>query len=133
MGARNPSQSEAERLDWLRLYRSENVGPATFFRLIEHFGSANRALEALPDLARRGGGKRPIKVAAKSIAESELDALAKLGATLLLATDPDFPVPLRSVETVPFLTIRGNVALLARPTVAIVGARNASSAGRRFA
>src|SRR5271167_168079 len=104
MGARNPSKAEADRLDWLRLYRSENVGPATFFRLLDYFGSAARALDALPDLARRGGGKRPVKVAAASIAEREFEALTKLGAMLLLASDPGFPAPLRAVETVPFLT-----------------------------
>jgi len=133
MGARNPSKSEAERLDWLRLYRSENVGPATFFRLLDYFGTAARALDALPDLARRGGGKRPVKVAAASIAEREFEALAKLGASLLLASDPDFPAPLRAVETVPFLTVRGHASLLTRDAIAVVGARNASAAGRRFA
>jgi DNA processing protein len=133
MGARNPSGAEAERLDWLRLYRSENVGPATFFRLFEYFGSAGRALDALPDLARRGGGRNPIKVAPASAAERELEAIAKLGATLLLANDPRFPEPLRSVETVPFLCVRGHANQLMRPAIAVVGARNASAAGRKFA
>ena len=124
---------EAERLAWLRLYRSENVGPATFFRLLEHFGTATRAIDALPDLARRGGGKRPVKVAPVSIAEREFESLAKLGGQLILATDPGFPATLRAVETVPFLTVRGRAELLTRHSVAVVGARNASAAGRRFA
>ena len=132
MGARNPSESEAERLDWLRLYRSENVGPATFFRLLEHFGTAGRALEALPELARRGGGK-PIKVAPQAAAERELAALAKLGATLILAKESGFSLPLRAVEATPLLSVRGHPHLLTRHAVAVVGARNASAAGRRFA
>ena len=132
MGGRKPTGAEAERLDWLRLYRSENVGPATFFRLLEHFGTAARALDALPELARRGGG-RPVKVAPQAAAERELDALGKLGATLLLANEPGFPVPLRAVEAVPLLTVKGHVRLLSKHAVAVVGARNASAAGRRFA
>jgi len=124
--------SEDERLDWLRLYRSDNVGPATFFRLLEHFGSAGRALDALPDLARRGGGKA-IKVSPASAAERELETLRRLGGSLLLARDPDFPPGLRAVEAVPFLAVRGHTRLLARPAVAIVGSRNASAAGRKIA
>jgi DNA processing protein len=127
------SASEAERLDWLRLYRSENVGPATFFRLLQHCGSAARALTALPALARRGGGRRPIKVATAASAEREFDDLAKLGATVILASDPGFPLALKTLETVPLLIARGHAHLLTRPIVAVVGSRNASAAGRRIA
>src|SRR5579862_4207962 len=126
------SAVEAERLNWLRLYRSERVGPATFFRLLDHFGTASRALDALPELARRGGA-RAVKVAPQSAVERELDSLAKLGAQLVLANQPGFPVPLRAVEATPILTVRGHADLLTRHAVAVVGARNASAAGRKFA
>lgn len=132
MGADNPALTDIERRDWLRLYRSEHVGPATFFRLIEHCGSATKALEALPELARRGGGRIP-RIAGVAAAERELEALRRLGGTLLLAPDAAFPAPLRALEIAPLLTVRGDPSILARPAVAIVGSRNASAAGRRLA
>ncbi len=125
--------SDTERLDWIRLYRSQGVGTATFFSLLEHFGTAARALEALPELARRGGGKRSPKIADRSVAERELDALAKLGGTLLLSSDPGFPAPLRVLDTVPFLMVIGSTEILTRSCIAIVGSRNASAGGRRIA
>ena len=75
--------SAAERLDWLRLIRSENVGPITFFQLIARFGSARDALAALPDLARRGGRSKSIRLWDKGAAEDEIEGLAKLGARLI--------------------------------------------------
>ena len=80
--------SAAERLDWLRLIRSENVGPRTFFRLIERFGTAGAALAALPELAKRGGRARPIAICPKATAEREAEAAARLGCTLLAAMEP---------------------------------------------
>ena len=133
MSSRTSDASETEKIDWLRLYRSEGVGSATFFALIEYFGTAARALEALPELARRGGAKRSIKLPPRSAAERELEALAKLNGVLLLATDPAFPQPLRALDTVPFLMVLGRLELLGRPAVAIVGSRNASAGGRRLA
>jgi DNA processing protein len=109
------------------------VGSHTFFRLLEHFGTAARALDALPDLAKRGGGKKQAPVTPLSVAEKEIEALTKLGGTLILAKDPGFPVPLRALDTVPFLMVMGRADVLARSTVAIVGSRNASAAGRRIA
>lgn len=125
--------STTERLDWLRLYRSQNVGPATFFRLLQRFGSAAEALAALPDLARQGGSRQPPRPWPLAAAERELDTLDRLGGRLLTACDPDFPALLRPLETAPLLTVLGNPALLLRPTVAVVGARNASLVGRRLA
>jgi len=119
-------------LDWLRLYRSENVGPVNFFRLIERYGTPSRALEALPDLAKRGGGKQ-FRAYPREAAEKELAALAKIGATLLTADDPGFPEALRALEIVPFLTVWGDASLLTRPAVAIVGGRDASLNGRKIA
>lgn len=129
----NRPLSQSERLDWLRLYRSENVGPVTFFRLLEQFGTAGAALDALPDLAKRGGGKKPITVCTKAAAERELGLLDKIGARLVAAVEPDFPPALRSLETAPILTVIGHPHLLTRPMVGMVGARNASAAGRKLA
>ncbi len=132
MTEHNHTLTDTERLDWLRLYRSENVGPVTFFRLLEQFGGAGRALQALPDLARRGGGKA-LRLCPKAEAERELAALHKLGARLLCAAEPEFPAALRAAETAPLLTVRGHLHLLRRPMVAVVGGRNASVAGQRLA
>ncbi len=122
----------SDSLDWLRLYRSENVGPATFFRLIERYSKPGKALEALPELAGRAG-KKKISVYSKDAAEKELAALHKLGARLLLADDPAYPEALRALEIAPLLAIIGNSALLTRPAVAIVGGRDASMNGRKIA
>jgi DNA processing protein len=119
-------------LDWLRLYRSENVGPATFFRLIERYGTAAKALDALPDLAQRGG-KKQFKPYPREAAEKELAALKRIGATLITAEDSHFPEALRALEIVPLLTVWGDPSLLTKPSVAIVGGRDASLNGRKIA
>ena len=124
--------SDAERRDWLRLARTENVGPVTFDQLIQRFGTAGKALAALPDLARRGG--RPIKLATEAAVDKELADGAALGARLICACEPAFPQALAALDPPPPLSwVRGRAELLDRPTVAIVGARVASAAGQRFA
>ncbi|MDE1146613.1 MAG: DNA-processing protein DprA [Azospirillaceae bacterium] len=126
--------SPAERLDWLRLSRSESVGPITFRRLLERYGDAATALEALPDLARRGGRDRPLNVAPRAAAERELAALDRMGARLLASCEPDYPPQLAAVEDAPpVITVLGNPSILSRPAVAVVGARNASLTGRKIA
>ena len=72
--------SDGERLDWLRLAQSENVGPITFYKLLERFGSARAAIDALPELSQRGGLKRPLSVFPLAMAEDTLARAAKLGA-----------------------------------------------------
>jgi DNA processing protein len=125
---------QAARLDWLRLIRSENVGPRTFFRLLERFGSASAALAALPELARRGGRSRPIVICPRAEAEREMEAHARIGARLVASVEPAYPASLAAVEDAPpLLSVLGSDVLFARPMIAIVGARNASIAGRRFA
>lgn len=127
------SFTDNERLAWLRLIRSENVGPITFHRLIDRFGSASAAIDALPDLAARGG-KRGYKAATTADAERELEAARKLGVRYLATCEPDYPVALGALnDAPPLITIMGNAHLLRRPCVAIVGARNASANGRSFA
>ena len=124
----------AERLDWLRLIRSENVGPITFRRLLERFGSAAAALRAVPDLARRGGRARAIQICPRDRAEAELAAVEAAGAQLVALAEPDYPPALAHVEDAPpILCLAGNIHLLQRTVVAIVGARNASINGQRLA
>jgi DNA processing protein len=126
--------TDEQRLDWLRLIRSDHVGPRTFRALLRHYGSARAALAALPDLARRGGAARPARVGSRQDAERELAAAKSVGVTLVATGEPEYPHRLRMIDDAPpLLAIRGNAAALALPTVAIVGARNASAAGMRFA
>lgn len=128
------SLSPAERLDWLRLIRSENVGPVTFRRLLDRFGSAAEALRALPDLARRGGRTKGVRICTKADAARELEAIERLGARILGSGEPGYPALLAEVEDAPpLLLMLGSPHLFERPTVAIVGARNASINGRNFA
>lgn len=126
--------SSAERLDWLRLIRSENVGPRTFARLLERFGSAAAALDALPGLARKGGARRPIRICPRADAERELAAAERLGIRLLGWREPGYPAWLAALDDAPpLLCVLGNPSVLAKPMVAMVGARNASLNGRNFA
>jgi DNA processing protein len=124
----------SERFDWLRLIRSENVGPITFYQLLSRFGSAQAALAALPGIARSGGRQQPLAIASKAAVERELAALAAAKAQLVGWGEPLYPPALASVEDAPpLLSVLGAAELLARRAVAIVGARNASANGRRFA
>ncbi|NIA70256.1 DNA-protecting protein DprA [Pelagibius litoralis] len=125
---------DAERLDWLRLIRSENVGPIVFKQLLQRFRTPAAALEALPSLAGRGGAKRRIRVCTKEVAESELAASRKAGVQLLALPEPGYPPLLRDLEDAPpLLAVLGDPTALTLPSVGIVGARNASANGRRFA
>ncbi|MCE7028233.1 DNA-processing protein DprA [Jiella avicenniae] len=120
--------TEAMRLSWLRLIRSENVGPVTFRELVNRFGTAAAALEALPDLASRGG--RRIVVCSEAAASEEMARAEKLGARFVCRGEPDYPVHLRSLaDAPPVLALMGDAACLQRPALAIVGARNASLSG----
>ena len=126
--------SDAERLDWLRLARSENVGPITFLALLDRFGSAAAVLDALPALARRGGRRRPIKVCSRAAAERELEALAALGGQMIALVEPAYPEPLAAIaDPPPVLAVRGRAELLLAESIAVVGARNASANGLHFA
>jgi DNA processing protein len=126
--------SEQERLDWLRLARSSGIGPITVRDLIAYFGTAAKALEALPDLARRGGGARPVRLCPKPEAEREIETLAKLGARLIARPEPDYPEALAALEDAPpVIAVKGRAELLNPDRIALVGARNASANGRRIA
>jgi DNA processing protein len=124
--------SDEQRLAWLRLIRSENIGPVTFRELINHFGSAADALAAAPELARRGG--RTIRLASQADARRELDALAQINGRMIALGEAGYPPALKSVAGAPpVLAVRGNTDVLGKPAVAVVGSRNASIAGRKFA
>src|SRR5271165_47837 len=129
-----PKLSDEQRFDWLRLIRSENVGPRTFRALITNCGGARAALEALPELARRGGASRPIRVAAPEDVERELAAARRLGVRFVALGEPGYPPVLRQIDSAPpVLAVAGREEALQQPAVAIVGSRNASAAGLTFA
>jgi DNA processing protein len=126
--------SQETRLDWLRLIRSDNVGPHTFRTLLRRYGDARAALAALPDLARRGGAKGGMGIHPREAAERELAAMQALGVSFLALGEDAYPQRLAMIDDAPpLLAVRGNGAVLAVPMVAIVGARNTSAAGVRFA
>ncbi|NVO14730.1 MAG: DNA-protecting protein DprA [Rhodoplanes sp.] len=126
--------TDEQRLDWLRLIRSENVGPRTFKALLNRYGGARAALAALPELARRGGAVRAPHVATLAEAEREMVAGRRLGVRLVALGEPDYPPALQAIDDAPpLIGVRGKLELLQQPAVGIVGARNASAAGLMFA
>jgi DNA processing protein len=126
--------SDEQRLNWLRLIRSENVGPATFRDLINHFGSAAAALEALPGLAQRGGSAARIRIATRDAAMAEIASARRVGARFVGMGEPDYPRLLRGLDhPPPLLCVRGRVDVEAPAFTAIVGSRNASISGMKLA
>jgi DNA processing protein len=124
---------DKERLAWLRLWRSEQIGPATFRRLLQSFGSATAALERLPDLSRRGRG-RPLTAYPAEAAATEIERLAQLGGRFIASCEPDYPIALTAIaDAPPVIAALGNASLLRQRAIAIVGARNASANGRFLA
>ncbi|MBW8303718.1 MAG: DNA-processing protein DprA [Brevundimonas sp.] len=124
---------ETERFARLRLARTDRVGPVTFSQLIDRFGSAERALEALPDLIRRGGGHGHELPAAADV-EREIEAGSRLGARLIVLGDADYPEMLAAIDPPPpMLWALGDATLMSRPCIAVVGARIASAGGQRIA
>ncbi|MGB0748478.1 MAG: DNA-processing protein DprA [Magnetospiraceae bacterium] len=125
--------SDAEKLNWLRLIRSENVGPITFHRLRDRYGSAGACLDALPGLAQKGGRKK-IRIASKGDAEKEYDAIAASGAALIASSEESYPPLLRQIEDAPpLICVKGHTHLLKKRAIAVVGSRNASTNGKRLA
>jgi DNA processing protein len=125
--------SDSERRAWLRLARTEHVGPVTFQSLIARFGSASAALEELPRMAQRGGGKNFV-LADERDCDRELEALAKLGGRMIASCEADYPRGLAALDAPPpLISLLGHPHLLQKDIVAIVGARNASALARKFA
>ncbi|MBI5132036.1 MAG: DNA-protecting protein DprA [Rhodopseudomonas palustris] len=129
--------TDAQRIDWLRLIRADNVGPRTFRSLINHFGSARAALERLPDLARRGGATRAGRIPSEHEARSEIEGSRRIGVELVAPGEAGYPPRLATIDDAPPLlgvhALPGALALMQRPMIAIVGSRNASGAGLKFA
>jgi DNA processing protein len=127
-------KADAERLARLRLARTESIGPVTFRNLIGRFGSGVRALEAAPDLARRGGRAEGLRIPSEAAAKAELEKLAKLGGRILCHGEAAYPAALAAIEAPPpVISVLGRADLLEHEAVAMVGARNASALGIKFA
>src|SRR5436190_10433002 len=137
MHQRTPSTTDitdSERIGRLRLIRSDNVGPRTFNSLLHHFGDISTAIERLPDLARRGGASRPGRIYSEEQARAELAASKKIGVSLVASGEAGYPPRLATIDDAPpLLGVRGALETLMRPMIAIVGSRNASGAGLKFA
>ncbi len=129
-----PPMAEDERMAALRLIRSENVGPVTFRELIEHCGSAQAALAELPELSRRGGYRKPVRIAAHADVEAELQRVRDGGAQLLIVGEVAYPTALAALDVPPpVIYVKGDIGLLQRPTIGIVGSRLCSAAGAKLA
>ncbi len=125
---------EAEKIAWLRLIRTDNIGPITFYNLLQTYGSAKKAIEALPGLAKRGGRLKGLNVTEEFAVTREWEQLRKKGGDFIFAADEFYPLALAATEDAPpVLSVLGNKQLLNRSTIGIVGARNASLNGRKFA
>lgn len=126
--------SDRQRIGWLRLIRTENVGAATFRALIDRCGSAEAALEMLPELVMAGGARRLPRIPSVAEAEAELDTARRAEARLVALVEPDYPPMLRRMDQPPpMVAIKGDPSIFQRPPVAIVGARNASLVGMKMA
>lgn len=128
------SLSDEEKLDWIRLIRTDSIGPATFHDLLTHFGTAAAAIDALPGLSLRGGLREPRQVVSRAAAKAEWEAAERVGAQILAMPDPGYPPLLRHIHAPPpILFVRGKPVLTTERTVAIVGSRHASAIGRQLA
>lgn len=124
--------TDSQRLDWLRLIRSESIGPRSFRSLMNRFGGAAAAMDALPELARQAG--RSLRLCTRAEAERERVALDRLGGRFLALGEAGYPGALQAVDTAPpLIALLGDAAILQKPSVALVGSRNASAAGLKFA
>lgn len=126
--------SDEQLVDWLRLIRSENIGPRTFRELVNRFGGARAALEALPDLAAKTLRGRTIRIAPRDDILREIEQARAMGVRFVATGEPDYPPLLREIpDAPPILSIRGVSETTRRDGVALVGSRNASAAGLAFA
>lgn len=120
---------EQQTIATLRLIRSENVGSRTFYALVRKFGNPQNALDALPEIAAKGG-KKAVKICALKNAEAELKATKKLGIKTLTFDDENYPELLKQIyDAPPILFYKGNLELAARKQIGVVGTRNASANG----
>lgn len=125
---------DRERADWVRLIRADRIGPITFFRLLARTGSAGDAIRALPELTRKTGRGASPRIPSADDVAAEWALAEKAGARCIAACEPDYPAALRAIpDPPPIIYLRGNPDLINRHGVAIIGARNASMAGRKMA
>ena len=127
--------TDEQRISWLRLARTNNVGPATFFRLFEIFNqNIDETIQNAEEFSKAGGSKKTLTICAKKIVEKELEACAKYGARIINFLDDCYPRMLREIyDPAPILTVNGNVDLLNKDVIAIIGPRNASFHACQFA
>lgn len=132
--SKNDINNDEDIINYVRLIRSENVGPKNFLALVELYGGIQNAILAVPELSKRGGKNTPIKVCSISKAEEELENVKKIGGKIICYKDSSYPKQLLTIDDFPpVLTILGNISLLSHKIIAIVGSRNASANGRNFA
>ncbi|WP_208440878.1 DNA-processing protein DprA [Bartonella raoultii] len=125
--------TDRQRLSWLRLLRSENIGAVSFRNLIDHYKTAENALAALPELIRKGGGSASIKIASLEDAEKEIQEAERLGVRFIGMGEPDYPAFLKVTEAPPpLIAIKGNVSVFQKTSIGIIGSRNASAAGKKL-
>lgn len=125
--------SDAQRFHWLKLIRTPNIGPVTFRDLINRFGSAALALEALPEMAARGGSRRAIVAPDDAVIESEMELAQKMGARFVAIGEPDYPAALRQTEFAPpLISYIGDAKVFTKTSIAVVGSRNASAVGLKI-
>lgn len=131
----NPTLRGSDPIDVIRLIRSEQVGPMTFFQLVKFCGSVAKAIEMAPGLSQRGGRKKPIVITPKAQAEREFEQLTKFGAHVVMYGEESYPRLLQFIaDAPPLLTVRGHAHLLKEKNLmGMVGARNASANGCAFA
>jgi len=130
----HPLPKDDDLFSYLCLTRSENVGPVTFHKLLERYGTADKALKALPELASQGGLKRSLHIASQANIEKELESIASFGGHFIPYHSPLYPRLLRHIDSAPpLLTVKGKLELLQEPIFSIVGARNASALGKKMA
>ncbi|EJF76941.1 DNA protecting protein DprA [Bartonella birtlesii LL-WM9] len=125
--------TDRQRLNWLRLLRSENIGAVSFRNLIDHYKTAENALIALPELSKKGGLSTSIRITTIEDAEKEMEAAERLGIRFIGVGEPDYPAFLKVMEaSPPLIAVKGNISVFKKPSVGIVGSRNASAAGKKL-
>lgn len=126
--------SDQEKIDWMRLIRTENIGPMTFYDLMRKFTHANNILDRLPFMAKNAGKQENIRIPSISDIEKEIDDLAKLGGQFIFSCEPNYSRNLSFVDDAPpVLATLGRIELLSQPNLSIVGARNSSINSEKFA
>jgi len=125
--------SYEEKLAWIKLIRTENIGPVTFFNFMDFYGSASKVLEVIPEIVKKRGGKKTLKVPDHALIEKEYEAVIKKDGYMIAACEEGYPIPLSAInDAPPVITVFGRKDLLKKNSVAIVGSRNASLNGCKF-